>query len=281
MVQSIQVRLGNINFINCLPLAYGLKYRGMEQGVDMIAAAPAVLNGLIIEGRLDISPVSSIIYALNRDKLFILPNLSISASGFLQSILLASKRPITELNNARVALTTKSATSRILLKIILNKAYQLTPEYFPSEVGLQTEVLKEADAALFIGDDALYAYHNKIPGCYYYDIGQEWRKLTGQAMVYALWVVTREFAESQPGLLQKVYERLTAGFAHGLANIQAAAACETYVSPFSAGQITDYLQLLNYTLTPAHLQALLTYYELAQEMGFIDGVPELNFASVE
>lgn len=281
MMQSKQVRLGNINFINCLPLTYGLKHGGYAQDFAVVAGAPAMLNGLILEGRLDVSPVSSIIYAMNSDKLLIMPDLSISANGFLQSILLVSKRPIDELHNARVALTTKSATSRTLFKIIMQKAYRLTPAYYPSSAAWQTEALAQADAALFIGDDALYAYHNKIPGCYYYDIGQEWRNLTGLPMVYALWVVTREFAAGQPALLRRVYERLTGGLAYGLNNIRPAAASVAPHSPFSAVQITDYLQLLNYALAPAHQTALLTYYGLAQELGFIDCVPQLRFAAVE
>ncbi|HWR41836.1 menaquinone biosynthesis protein [Sporomusa sp.] len=280
MIQEKQVRLGHIDFINCLPLAYGLRQGGLGQGLDIVAGPPSMLNQLILEGQLDVSPVSSIIYANNCDKFLILPDVSISANGFLQSILLVSKRPINELKGARVALTAKSATSHTLLKIIMENAYHVTPEYFVSSATRQTEALTEAEAVLFIGDDALYTYHNQATGYYYYDMGQEWRKLTGQAMVYALWVVRREFAAEQPGLLRTVYERVAGGFAHGLNNLLTAANTLDSKAPFNTEQITTYLQLLNYQLTPDQQAALVTYYKLAYGLRLIEHVPSLNFADV-
>jgi chorismate dehydratase len=280
MIQEKQVRLGHIDFINCLPLAYGLRQGGFGQGLDIIAGTPSMLNQLIIEGQLDVSPVSSIVYANNSDKLLILPDVSISAHGFLQSILLVSKRPINELKGARVALTAKSATSQALLKIIMENAYQVAPEYFVSSATRQSEALTDAEAVLFIGDDALYTYHNQASDCYYYDMGQEWHKLTGQSMVYALWAVRKEFAAERPELLRMVYERIAGAFAYGLKHLLPAATTLGSKVSFTTKQITTYLQLLNYRLTPDQQAALVTYYQRAYGLRLIEHVPSLNFANV-
>lgn len=273
-------RLGHINFVNCLPLTYGLTNGGFGDNLEVERGVPAYLNELLVNGQLDASPVSSIIYARHSDKLVILPGASISAAGALESILLVAKRPIDQLQQAKIALTAKSATSHCLLKIIMNKAYNARPEYSISSLSLDAGVLDEADAVLFIGDDALYSYHNRKADYYYYDIGDEWKKLTGLSMVYALWVINKGFATEKPSLVQMIYEQVTGGFSYGLDHIEDAAATMIGKVPFTTQQITHYISLLNYKFTPAHQHALLTFYKLAHELGLIEAVPEIKFAEV-
>jgi chorismate dehydratase len=273
--------LGDINFINCLPLHYGLVEGGFGQPVHVQPGTPAQLNSLVVAGKLNVSPVSSIIYAQHSEKLLLLPDVSISASGGLQSILLVSKQPIRDLHQGRIALTAKSATSHGLLKIIMHHAYQAAPEYFISELSLAGGVLDNAEAVLFIGDDALHAYHHRQAGYYYYDLGTEWRNMTGLAMVYAVWVVNREFATASPELVQMVYEQVTGAFAYGLGHLPAAAEALGGKVDFTTEQLIHYINLLNYELTPAHEQALLTYYTLAQGLGLIEKVPQIEFVKVK
>lgn len=272
--------LGDINFINCLPLHYGLVHGGFGSPVSVYPGTPAELNRLVVAGELDVSPVSSIIYAKHSEKFLLLPDVSISANGGLQSILLVSKQPISELGQARIALTAKSATSHGLLKIIMYHAYQGAPEYFISPLSLEGGVLDDAQAVLFIGDDALHAYHHRVAGYYYYDLGVEWRNLTGLAMVYAVWVVNRQFASTSADLVQMVYQQVTGAFAYGLSNLPAAAEMLSSKVSFNTMQLIDYINLLNYQFTPAHEQALLTYYKLAHGLGLIERVPKIEFAKV-
>ena len=272
--------LGDINFINCLPLHYGLVQGGFDRKVNVKSGTPAELNSLVVAGELDVSPVSSIIYARHSDKLVILPDVSISANGALQSILLVSKYPIQELKEARIALTAKSATSHGLLKIIMYHAYNAKPDYFISPLSLEGGVLQDAEAVLFIGDDALHAYHNRAPGYYYYDLGAEWKNMTGMSMVYAVWVVNRQFADHHADLVHMVYEQVTGAFTYGLSNLPAAAQQLATTMPFSAELIYNYINLLNYQFTPAHKEALITYYRLLHVLKLIDGVPEIEFAEV-
>ncbi|CUH96300.1 hypothetical protein P22_2390 [Propionispora sp. 2/2-37] len=276
----IQPKLGHINFINCLPLDYGFKQGGFNEGLYIYPEVPSRLNQALLQGELDVSPVSSIIYALHADELLILPDVSISAAAGLQSILLVSKRPIAELNGAKIALTAKSATSHALLKIVLQQAYQVQADYFISGLSLAEGVLETADAVLFIGDDALHAYLHQQEPYYHYDMGEEWRKLTGLSMVYAVWAVNRSFAEQQADLLQRIYLQVTGGFSYGLVRIEKAAAVAEHTSPFDARQIVTYLSLLNYQFTEAHKKALLTFYRRAYELAIIPRMPVLDFAEV-
>lgn len=270
-------RLGQINFINCLPLEYGLSHGGFGRDIAIYRDVPARLNSLVTGGQLDVSPVSSIIYARNVDKLLVLPEVSISAPGALESILLVSKRPLAALDGARIALTAKSATSHVLLKIVLHYGYNLTPEYFTSSLPL-AGALEQADAALYIGDEALFAYHNRRNGYHYYDLGDEWRKLTGQAMVYALWVVNRAFAAASPEALALLGRRVRAGFDYGLGRLGAASETLQGKVPLSTDQIRHYIGLLDYRLTGSHIAALKNFYRLAHGLGLIAAVPDIELA---
>lgn len=274
-------RLGHINFINCLPLEYGLTEGCFGQGLDIRRDVPSNLNRLVVEGQLDVSPVSSIVYARNADKLLLLPDLSISAAGALESILLVSRKPIEQLDGDRISLTAKSATSHEQLKIVLHYAYGVSPEYFVSAKSLAEGVLDEAEAALYIGDDALTAYHHRQDGLLYYDMGDEWRKLTGGGMIYAVWVANRLFAERHPEALGMVHDRVQRGFAHGLARLSDAAATLNGRGSLKQEQVQHYIGLLNYQLSENHQAALLNYYKLAQGIGQVPGVPQLEFARVK
>ena len=271
-------RVGHIQFLNCLPLDYALMEGGFDEGLDVLCDVPAVLNGKLLAGELDISPVSSIIYAQHADKLLLLPDLSISAETALESILLVSKRPVEELEGGKVLLTSKSATSHRQLKIVLAQHYGLRQVRYETTTSLWTAgVLDEADAVLFIGDDALGAYLHQQEGYYYYDMGGQWRELTGGGMVYAVWVARREFAVAQPHMVMKVQQRLRKAFTYGLEHLKEAAAWIRR-DGFTAEEIVHYIGLLNYDMTSKHQQALLGFYQRAYALDLIEKVPQLIFA---
>ena len=190
-------RVGHINFLNMLPLTYSFA-NGGDEGLEIIRGVPSVLNSDLISGRLDVSGISSIAYARHSEELLILPQVCVGSYGPVQSIVLLSRKPIEALGKDKVILTAKSATSHCLLKIILRGAYGAIPNYYTRNITPEEPVPADATASLFIGDDALWLYHHPPAGLYLYDLGQEWKALTGQKMVYALWGVRREFANKNP-----------------------------------------------------------------------------------
>ena len=119
-------RVGHIHFLNVLPLTWSYAH-GADRGLSITRGVPAVLNNDILTHRLDVSNVSSIIYARDSEELVILPDVCISTDGDVQSILLVSRKPIHSLQNDKIILTAKSATSHCLLKIILRAAYGAIP----------------------------------------------------------------------------------------------------------------------------------------------------------
>lgn len=275
-----KAKLGHINFINCLPLTYSFEKEGFGKGLHITSAVPTVLNNDIVNNRLDVSPVSSIVYARNSERFLIMPDVAISADGNVQSIILVSKKPIEELTNDKIILTAKSATSHCLLKIVLNKAYGARPNYYIRIIDMNRIIPEDATATLLIGDDALYANHNHQEGLYYYDIGMEWKKLTGLRMVYAVWIINRDFAKNHADLLQLVYDRVTKGFANGYQKKKQAIDMILNHKPFSFAQLDEYLEVIKWDFSKDHQRALLTFYEMAHEMNLIDHVPKIELAEV-
>ena len=271
-------RVGHIDFLNVLPLAYGYAHGGAD-GLAIERGVPAVLNSDLIAGRLDVSNVSSILYARHADKLRILRGPCVSTDGAVESILLLSRKPIEEIEDDRIALTAKSATSHALLKIILRSGYGAVPTYNVQSLSVEHPIPEDATAALFIGDDALYLYHHASPSLYVYDLGAEWKKLTGKKMVYALWVESRRFAEQDAAALTSVSRAVRESFAYGLAHKDVAIRSVLGEKPFTYEELDHYLGgVIHWNLTEEYLDGLRTFYELAARTGLIEKAPELVFA---
>lgn len=274
-------RLGHINFLNVLPLTYSLEHDDFSDGIKLANGVPAIMNNDLVNNRLDASEVSSIVYARNSEKLLLLPDVCVRADGEVQSIILVSRKPIYELNEDKIILTAKSATSHCLLKIILRNAYDARPNYYVRHVTPEEPVPSDATASLLIGDDALYVYHHKKKyDYYYYDLGREWKKLTGRCMVYAVWVVNREFAMANPEAVKLIYNRVYGGIRNGYRKKDKVITSVLDDRPFTYEQLDVYLERIRWNLTDEYLEGLKTFYKLAHEMNLIDHKPKLEFADV-
>src|SRR3954449_2432134 len=159
MSDSIQrPRVGHIQFLNCLPLYWGLVRSGALLDVDLRKDTPDRLNDLLVAGELDIGPISLVEYLRHADDLLLLPDLAVGSDGPVLSVNLVSTRPLAELDRRPVALGSTSRTGVLLAQMLLKDKYGAEPDYFrcPPELN---QMLLEADAAVLIGDPALRALY--------------------------------------------------------------------------------------------------------------------------
>lgn len=63
-------RVGHIHFLNILPLTWSFAHGG-NRGLHLVPGVPAELNRELLAGRLDVSGISSIIYAQGDESLVI------------------------------------------------------------------------------------------------------------------------------------------------------------------------------------------------------------------
>lgn len=268
-------RVGHIQFINCFPLFYGLIEKKFLLEIELIKGNPTDLNRMLGDNLLDLAPIPSIAYARNYRDYVLLPDISISCDGEVKSIYLFSRLPIDKLHNKKIALTNISRTSQALLRVLMARYYNISPEYFQSAPELGA-MLMEADAALLIGDDALRARYKIHDRLYIYDLGQEWKKLTGLPMVFAVWAIRRDFAHNHRDELRLIRDTFTESIKFSLEYIQDCAAKASQWEDFSADYLVEYFNSLRFDFDTRKQEGLLQYYKEAKNQGLIDEVPPIE-----
>jgi chorismate dehydratase len=249
------IRLGRISYVNMAPV-----FHRLTSDVEEITGVPTELNRMLLDGQLDIAPISSIEYARHADQLRILPRLCVSSEGAVDSIQLVTRMQFNQVRS--VAVTPESATSVVLTRILLPKA-----EILP--LGM------EADAKLLIGDAALHsAYEDPTP---HFDLGRLWLEKTGLPMVFAVWAAPEPVAE---GLVELEHALVSSvRLARSEPELLARKASELYGYP--AGFLARYFEKLRYSFGPRERAGLYTFLEMARDAGELEHVPELRFVREE
>jgi chorismate dehydratase len=179
------LRLGHIRYSNCFPVHARFVHKAPPPGVRLVFGVPSHLNDLLARGLIDVAPSSSIEYARHGNRYRLLPNVVIGSCGAVRSILLVGAPPDT-LDGGVVALPTASATSVVLLKILLRTRWRVTPRFIWFDQASTDPFALGAAAALYIGDIALRRdLHPHAPARV--DLGAEWYAETGLPFAFALW----------------------------------------------------------------------------------------------
>jgi chorismate dehydratase len=268
-------RLGHIQFINCLPLYYGMVKHDVLLEVDLVRANPADLARMILDDELDVAPVPAIEYARHADDLVLLPDIAISSDGEVQSILLLSEVPAEELTGKTVALTNTSRTSQVLARILLEKRWGVSPEYVQMPPDLPA-MLRDADAALLIGDEALRTYWEIPEGLYAWDLGAEWKAWTGLPFVFAVWAVRRAYAERHPEATQAVADALNRSLSYCRAHLDDISEYAARWEQFGPEQFRSYFDALQFRFEPRYREGFRCYLQEAASIGQLEAVPEIT-----
>jgi chorismate dehydratase len=266
-------RVGHIQFLNCVPIYWGLMRSGALIDVDLHKDTPDRLNSALIAGDLDIGPVSLVEYLRHADELLLLPDLAVGSDGPVLSVNLVSTRPLTELDGRPVALGSTSRTGVLLAQMLLSERYGVRPEYFSCPPEL-TQMLLEGDAGVLIGDAALRAmYEAPRRGLAVTDLGQAWREWSGLPMVFAVWAARRDYAAQHPGLVKDVHEAFLRSRDLCLAELDAVATAAARWEPFDAATLAEYFRVLDFSLGERQVAGL---REFARRAAATGGVPPLR-----
>jgi chorismate dehydratase len=174
------LRVGSVPYLVGRPLDLGLE---REPAVALNRQVPARLVEGLRAGELDVALVSSI-------ELFRAPGygyvdgLAVAGDGPVRSVQLFLRRPLEEVR--RVALDPASRTSQVLARVVLGARLPGRRLEFLEAEGPPSEA--DADAFLEIGDRCLQ--RRLSPGALdSLDLSEQWRNLTGQPFVFAVWIV--------------------------------------------------------------------------------------------
>jgi chorismate dehydratase len=266
-------RVGHIQFLNCLPIYWGLMRSGALLDVDLHKDTPDRLNAALVAGDLDIGPISLVEYLRNADDLVLLPNLAVGSDGPVLSVNLVSTRPPAELDGRPVALGSTSRTGVLLAQMLLAEQYGAEPEYFrcPPELN---QMLLEADAAVLIGDPALRAlYEAPGLGLQVIDLAQAWKEWTGLPMVFAVWAVRKEFAAAHPGVVKEVHEAFQRSRDLCLGELDEVAEAAARWEPFDAATLATYFRALDFSLGERQVAGVREFARRAAARGEAPALP--------
>lgn len=268
------LRISAISFLNTAPLMWDFEHGDAGQHFDIDYTIPSHCAAALAAGDADIGIIPVVTYA-QIPGLVILPNIAIAAKDSVRSILLVCKKPLPDVRT--VATDTSSRTSVALTQILFARFWGGHREFAPHPPDLPA-MLQDHDAALLIGDSALQISLHDSP-YQLYDLGHQWRRLTGKPFVFAFWAVRLDSLQRQPEGLN-----LAATFQqsrdHGLqpGNIDRIAQEWGPRLNMTHTEVVDYLtKNIHYTLDRESHAGLQLFLNYAREVGAIDSFPELRF----
>ena len=290
-----KLRISIVQYLNTAPLVRGFTHGPLSGKYDLSFTIPSKCAEDLRAGRADVAIIPAIEYQ-RIDDLMILPDMAIASKKRVRSLLLVSKTPIGEVTS--LALDRSSRSTQALTRILCAEKWKIAPKFFEAAPDL-AEMLKRADAALLIGDPALWISlaieKDGRPGAggqticlgaalgitssellYVYDVVSEWRILTGLPAVLAVWAAQRDAATPE----------MTADFIasrdFGLSRIPEICLDAARELELPVPALESYLRRnIDFSLDAENLRGLDLYYQHAAKLGLIPRAKPIAWADTK
>jgi chorismate dehydratase len=264
-----RIRLGAVGYLNARPLVYGLE---SHDRFDLRYDVPSECARLLHAHETDIGLIPSIEYLRGPSEYWIVPGPAVTSRGPVASVAIYTRREPRDIRT--IAMDTSSRTSVALATILLRRRFDTAPVPVPMAPDLNA-MLEQADAALIIGDVALFLDH-EAAGAAKIDLGQEWTALTGLPFVYACWT-------GWPGAVGRldvtVLQRARdAGIVQSNAVAAAYFPDDTPRQAIARRYLRDNIQ---YVLGGDEIEGLKTFYRYAGELDLVTFDGTLRFYDAE
>jgi chorismate dehydratase len=186
--QLEKIKVGIVNYLNTIPLLYGINHSPLKDFVELIHDYPSNIASFLMKGQVDIGLVPVAI--LPRLKEYhIYTEYCIGCDGPVASVCLFSEVPIEDVET--ILLDYQSHTSVSLLRILLRSYWKVTPSLVETTSDYRSSI-REVTAGLVIGDRS---FEQRKKSKFVYDLGEAWKKYTGLPFVFATWTSTRHLDE--------------------------------------------------------------------------------------
>jgi chorismate dehydratase len=287
------LRISVVQYLNTVPLVRGFTHGPLRGKYELSFTVPSECAEVLRSGAADIAIIPAIEYP-RIPNLVILPDLAIASKKSVRSLLLISKRPMSEVS--RISLDRTSRSTQALVRLLCNGRWKIAPECFEAAPNLAA-MLANADAALLIGDPALRLAiasraqmksdatgNDVIPGAvagvsgveklYLFDIVEQWRAMTNLPAVLAVWAGRRDVVT--PEVVQDFQDSL----AFGWKNLDAVASESAASMNLPIGDLRRYFtENIDYHLDDENMKGLTRYYSLAAQLGLIPKMEGLAVAA--
>ena len=174
--------VGCVKYLNARPLI-----RGWPGNVEF--DHPSALCQRLANGQLDVALVSS--FEFLRNPIYrIVDDVSISSDGPVYSVVVAHRGEFSDIEE--IELDPASETAVNVLRCLLAEV-GLTPQLISGT----SESTGLSRARLIIGDQAISFRQHHADAFQFWDLGEQWKKLTGLPFVYALWLIRPEVPDAK------------------------------------------------------------------------------------
>ncbi|MBI5026253.1 MAG: menaquinone biosynthesis protein [Nitrospirae bacterium] len=267
-MKNLSLKIGKIPYANLFPIFYMLEKNCDCSQYEFVEGVPSMLNKMLRNGKIDVSPSSSIEYLRHKAKYSLIEGFSISSKGPAGSIFLFSKSPIKTLDKKTIAVSPHSETSVVLLKIIMKDFLSMRCK-LKTVNGNLNNILSSFPACLLIGDEAMKTKKTALQtlnsGLYIYDLGELWFKQTGLPFVFALWIARKKSLSEKRGLIEKFSSDLIKATAVAVKEFPLAARAAPQRQWLSEEELLKYWKGISYDFTDEHKKGLELFFKYAQK----------------
>jgi len=243
-----------VKYLNAQPLIHG--WMG-----PVLFDHPARLCEKLAAGELDVALVSSFEF-LRNSEYAIVDDVAVAADGAVYSVFLAHRGALGAIEE--IAVDPASQTSVNLLRCLLAE-HGWMPRFIKTE-GAATRDVTESHARLMIGDQAIRFRQQHQITHQFWDLAEEWNRLTGLPFVFALWLVRRGTpdADALANALRNLRDR----------NLLALDPIIADENEFSAAFCTYYLRdCLRFHFAEREKAGLLKFQSLCEKHGILPQRP--------
>lgn len=261
--------LGTVPFLNTRPLIYPLERGVVKHCFNIMYFEPSLLSEKLAEGTVDVALIPSV-ELFRSDDYEVLPGISISSFGKVDSVILRSEKEISGITS--VSVDSRSRSSAALLRIVFELFLGTEPEYVNRKPG--NGFLDGVDAGMLIGNSGLRSLH--LGGkrhAFTYDLGDIWTNKTGLPFVYAVLAIRKGSS-----LADGCYESLLEAKDCGEKLVEEIAAVESKKLGLGRDKCSDYLgKRIKYDLDGIKIEGLMKYRDLLHSLNEIENRNGISF----
>jgi chorismate dehydratase len=265
-----RLRVAAINFLNPAPLMWDFEHPPLDADlagryrVERMSPSECAVRLGSGEADIGLIPIAAL---ATMPGLGVLPGCTIASKDHVRSLLLVRRasQPLATLRS--VAADTASRTTLAYARILFHRWGNPAVRFLPHMADLDL-MLDRAEAAILIGDPALFALEERInrlertqEELVYHDLAHEWRELTGLPLVAAVWANRADGVEARVAARDFVASR-----DHGLNNVDVLAHEWARRVPIPESTIRSYLSTnIHYVLDQECQEGMRGFFRMAAE----------------
>jgi chorismate dehydratase len=182
------IKVGIVNYLNTKPLLYGLQQPGIAEQIQLVEDHPARVADLLLNNEIDLGLIPVAVLPELKEY-HVVGDYCIGTEGEVASVCLFSEVPMNEIK--KVYLDYQSRSSVALLKWLMKEYWGIHPQLIYAEDENYRKQIRGTTAGLVIGDRA---FEQRKISTFIYDLGMEWRSITGLPFVFAAWVSNKKLS---------------------------------------------------------------------------------------